>query len=134
MQPVTRILCCTVFILTIATACSSYSGRSFLPHIHGYTDKNREVFVLGNELLEVSGIVYLGGDSLAAINDEKGELFIVHLKSNTINSYKFKGKGDYEDLVKTDSAYFVLDSQGDLSELKAPFTDHETYKFPGKKI
>lgn len=112
--------------------CGSGSGKSFVPSIEGYQDKQKQLFVLPDELLEISGIVYLENGRIAAINDERGELFFHHLGTDSLLSYKFKGKGDYEELVKVDSSLFILDSDGDLTEIKPPFTDHTTYSFEVK--
>lgn len=119
-------------VMFLVSACSTFSGKSFIPRLPGYSEKAKEVFVLKKKLLEVSGIVYLGNDSMAAINDEKGELFIVNLKDNESLKYKFKGKDDYEDLVKTDSFYYVAESDGDIHELTfPPQVKSTTYHFPG---
>jgi hypothetical protein len=101
-------------------ACSTFSGKSFVPVLAGYNEQAKEVYVLKKTLLEVSGIVYLGNDSMAAINDEKGELFMVDLKDNSSTKYQFKGKDDYEDMVKTDSFYYVVESDGDILEITYP--------------
>jgi hypothetical protein len=126
-----------ILFSTAVAACSTYSGKSFVPLINGYSEKNKVVYVLKKRLLEVSGIAYLGGDSMAAINDERGELFLLDLKTNESQRYKFKGKDDYEDLVKTDSFYYVLESDGDLHEIGFPPAVTDTsFDFPedGKKI
>ena len=112
-------------------SCSTFSGKSFLPVLSGYSEKSREVFVLKKKLLEVSGIAYLGNDTMAAINDEKGELFLLNLRTNKSLKYKFKGKDDYEELVKTDSLYYVLESDGDLLEITPPpHVQATSYDFP----
>lgn len=121
------------FILpaTFISACSSYSGKSFVPVISGYNEKEKQVYVMKKVLLEVSGIVYLGNDSIAAVNDERGELFLLDLETNKSQKYKFKGKDDYEDLVRTDSFYYVMESDGDIHEVTAPPDVHVTsYDFP----
>lgn len=110
---------CAVAVLA-ASACSPGRGKSFLPAVPGYPEKNPEVYVLKKKLLEVSGIVYLGNDSMAAINDEKGEIFFLDLNTNESVKHRFKGKDDYEDLVKTDSLYYVVESDGDIIEITPP--------------
>lgn len=109
-----------ISILMIVVACSTYSGKSFVPVIGGYNEKDKQVFVLQKKLLEISGIVYLGRDSIAAINDEKGELFLLDLNTNESEKYKFKGKDDYEEVVKAGNFYYVLESDGDIHEVTTP--------------
>lgn len=119
-----------LFLLGIVfLSCGSRTGRSFVPAIPGYHDKQRQVFVLPEELLEISGMVHLNDHSIAAINDEKGEIFYLNLDSNSFQSFKFKGKGDYEEVVKTDSSFYVLDSDGDIIEVRPHSNDNTTYKF-----
>lgn len=114
--------------------CSSYKGKSFVPAVSGYDDKHREVFVLKKDLLEISGLVNLGGTTFATINDEDGELFFVNIATDSIVKYRFKGKGDYEEITRVDSTFYVLESSGNIVEVKPPYTSHTTYKFDGKNI
>jgi uncharacterized protein YjiK len=121
-------------LFVLCTACGASSGKSFVPRIDGYQEKLKEVFILKKKLLEISGIAFIENDKLAAINDEKGELFFLDLKTDSSTSYKFSDKGDYEEVVKTDSGYYVLDSNGDIYELMPPDYKAMTYKFHSKKI
>jgi hypothetical protein len=124
-----------IVILTVFSgSCSSYSGRSFVPHIKGYPEKAQSVYVLNDELLEISGLVHLDNERFAAINDEEGKLFYFDPNSLEIESVKFKGKGDYEDIVRVDSTFYVLESNGDLVEVTTPSIQTKTYKFHEKKI
>lgn len=109
-----------VMLPVLLAACTAYSGKSFVPSLPGYKERDREVFVLKKRLLEISGLVYLGDNRVAAINDEKGDLFIVDIKDNSDQKYAFKGKGDYEDIAKTDSMFYVLESNGDVYEVSNP--------------
>src|SRR4029079_16306178 len=47
-------------------------------------------------------------------NDEKGDIFTIDFKNNVdrVNKIKFGGKGDYEDIVYTDTAVYMLVSTG----------------------
>lgn len=125
---------CAGFTLLFAffASCTSRSGKSFVPAMQGYNDKLHEVHILNKDLLEVSGIVHLGGLRFAAINDEDGELFFTNLENDSTVKYRFKGKGDYEDLAKAGDTYYILESSGDIIELDQSFTGHETYKFNKK--
>jgi hypothetical protein len=103
-----------------------------VPDLQGYRGTGHQMYILKKELLEISGIVNLGDLNFAAVNDEDGELFFINLNNDSIVKYRFKGKGDYEDLAKVDSTFFVLESNGDIIEVKPPFTDNVTYKFNKK--
>ena len=129
MPPLVRMIAFMALLMLTCIACNSKRGKSFVPTINGYSDKDQQVFVLSEDLLEISGIAYTGNDELAAINDERGILFKLNLKTDSIESFKFEGKGDYEEVVKTDSGFYVLESNGDIIELKPPYTEPETYKF-----
>lgn len=116
------------------SSCASKSGKSFVPGVPGYNDKLHEVYILKKDLLEISGIVNLGDLRFAAINDEDGELFFIDLTNDSIEKYRFKGKGDYEEIVKVDSTFYVLESTGNIVEVNAPYTNQTTYKFSKKNM
>lgn len=106
-----------------------------MPALDGYHDKQRKQYVLPDELLEISGFVHLNNQRVAAINDERGEIYFLNLENDSLTSHRFRGKGDYEELVRADSCYFVLDSKGDIIEINANTLQDTTYKFKvkGKK-
>ena len=134
MPAIKPLLSSLVIFSLFFSACTQSKGKSFVPSIPGYDDKKHEVLVLKKYLLEISGLVYLGESRFAAINDEEGELFFVNLLNDSAVKHRFKGKGDYEELVKVDSTFYVLESTGDITEVAPPFNTHKTYKFGGKKI
>ncbi len=98
-------------------SCDSDSGKSFKPPIPGYDESKRKVFVLDGELLEISGQTPLSNNMFAGINDEDGHMFIFHPNSSNIQTIPFSDEGDYEDIVKTDSAFYILEADGDLHEV-----------------
>ncbi|MBC7873384.1 MAG: SdiA-regulated domain-containing protein [Ferruginibacter sp.] len=76
-----------------------------------------EKMELGRDLKEISGLSFITGKNiLVAQNDEKGAIFTVDFKnkSNEYGKVRFSGKGDYEDIVHTDSAEYLLVSTGGL--------------------
>lgn len=121
-----------LMILYLTSACGSRSGKSFVPSIEGYPEKGKTVFVLHKDLLEVSGIDHLEGDKIAAVNDEKGAVFVVDLQTDSINELKFGDNDDYEEIVKVDSSYFILISNGDLIEFYPDSAERRSYKFRHK--
>jgi len=105
-----------ILIIVVLPDCSATSGKSFYPSMAHYDEKQKEMFVLKKKLLEISGIYYQDDGRIAAMNDEDGKLFLFRLTDakDTIETIKFAGKADYEDIVKTDSAYYIMESNGDL--------------------
>jgi hypothetical protein len=132
MPAMDRIYCCLCAIAVIGASCTSQTGRSFVPTVTGYSEKHREVLVLNDQLLEISGLVNIGDERFAAINDEDGELFFINVRNDSVAKYRFKGKGDYEELVKVNNTYYVLESSGNIIEISPQYGERETFKFPGK--
>jgi uncharacterized protein YjiK len=76
---------------------------------------------LDDKLHEISGLAYLPDEDLIlAENDEKGTIYTVDFKGKTIEASKLKfgGKGDYEDIVHTDSVEYLLVSPGSIVEVR----------------
>lgn len=70
---------------------------------------------LDRRLEEVSGLTWLDGDSIAAINDEDGDLFVIDRRTGQLLDRKrFGSDGDYEGLARVAEAVFVLRSDGRL--------------------
>jgi hypothetical protein len=120
-------------IMGFMLGCGSHAGKSFVPRMPGYPEANKKEYVLDDDLLEISGLAVVDSNKIAAINDERGDLYFVDLPSGTHTSTKFSGKGDYEELVKTDSAWFILESNGDLHEVAMNSDKHKKYKFDLEK-
>jgi hypothetical protein len=120
-------------LAVLFTSCSATTGKSFVPPMQSYQPKH-QLFILPKDLLEISGIVHLRDVRFAAINDEDGELFFINLEDNDMQKFRFKGKGDYEDLAKIDSTFYVLESNGNIIEIAAPYDKHNTYKFDRKHM
>ncbi len=72
---------------------------------------------LGTHLKEISGMAYIPGkDMMLVETDEKGDIFTIDFsdKRDMIGKIKFGGKEDYEDIVYTDSAVYMLISSGSV--------------------
>jgi hypothetical protein len=132
-MPTTKIFPITLLAISLL-ACNPWSGRSFKPSIPGYNDKRKTAMVLNKQLLEISGQVNLSDENFAAINDEDGEIiFFSTNNSSTISSTKFAKKGDYEDIKKVDSIFYVVESNGDLHEITPNSQKSTQYKFELEK-
>ncbi|HMK26397.1 MAG TPA: SdiA-regulated domain-containing protein [Chitinophagaceae bacterium] len=79
-----------------------------------------EKMELGKHLHEISGMAYIPGKNLiVAENDEKGQIFTLDFanKKDEIGKIKFGGKGDYEDIVYTDTAIYMLIATGGIVQV-----------------
>ncbi len=90
-----------------------------------------EKMELGKHLKEISGMAYIPGSGLIlAENDEKGDIFTIDFanKKDLVGKVKFGGKGDYEDIVYTDTAIYMLVSSGSVirvSTIDSSFVTNE---------
>src|ERR1051325_9793606 len=96
--------------------CSG-GGKSFMPHIPGYDASKKQVLILNNDLVEISGLFYMDNGKIAAINDEEGKVFLINPADGSFESFRFGHKRDYEDVVRIDSFYYVLESNGNIHKV-----------------
>jgi hypothetical protein len=83
----------------------------------GYKINKGTVYELGTKLNEISGICWISDSQILANNDESGKIFSINLADMNDLEYrnlKFGSKDDYEDIVKVDSAIYVLISNGQI--------------------
>lgn len=74
---------------------------------------------LPSELDEISGMYWLEDNKIACVQDEDGIIFIYDLKSSKIiKRYKFSGPGDYEGLTFINGSLWVIESNGELFNIK----------------
>lgn len=99
----------------------------------GYNIANPdEKMELGKHLHEISGMSYLPKkDLILAENDEKGSIFAVDFKNKNadVGKIKFGGKGDYEDIVHTDTAEYMLVSTGSIVQVMTKDSSFVTKEF-----
>jgi hypothetical protein len=104
-------------------ACSQPAKQYKSPP--GYDFNMPQKFVMGENLQEISGLVFKEGraDTAYAIQDEQGKLFYFTI-ANPGKSYssKFAKSGDYEDLAILGDRMFILKSNGSI------------YTFPLKNV
>lgn len=82
--------------------------------------------VLPNDLLEISGLSWIGNDQLACIQDEDGIIFIYDLnKESVIREIEFEDDGDYEGIEIIGDDIWVMKSKGDLFKVKNWLDDEE---------
>jgi len=91
-----------------------------------------EKMELGKHLHEISGMAYVPEqDVILAENDEKGDIFTVDFKNkkDKVGKIKFGGKGDYEDIVYTDTAIYMLVSSGTVVQVRTKDSSFLTHDF-----
>ena len=76
-------------------------------------------------------LIYPGKNMILAENDEKGEFlhWTLKIKMIMIGKIKFGGKGDYEDIVYTDTAIYMLVSTGAVVQVKTRDSSFTTKEF-----
>ncbi len=95
-----------------------------------------EKMELGNHLHEISGMAYIPDkDLILAENDEKGDIFTIDFKEkkDKLGKVKFGGKGDYEDIVYTDTAVYMLISSGTIVQVMTKDSSFATREFDLEK-
>ncbi len=75
-------------------------------------------YILPEDLVEVSGVSWVGPGQLAMIQDEKGHIYLLdEQQPEVIAEHDFGKKGDYEDIAVVGDTAFVLRSDGVLFEV-----------------
>ena len=108
------------------------NGETTNPQAGYNYSKPDEKMELGKHLHEISGMAYIPGKELIlGENDEKGEIFTFDFKNriDNIGKIKFGGKGDYEDIVYTDSAVYMLISSGTIVQVETKDSTFSTKEF-----
>jgi len=120
-------------IVVFFVDCNGFKKTQY-PSPPGYNFSDPYIYSLPETLDEISGVVYYPKDSsVFAIQDEKGWLFKIHLKTPLfIEKWKFSNSGDYEDLALFDSTFYVLKSKGVIEKFK--FSSGDTLYFQAFKI
>lgn len=118
-----RITFCLALMLAVAACQSGTQPDTETPQSRaepvtlrplGYDLKTpKAVFDLPSSLREISGITYFRDGLLAAVQDERGDLFILDSRTGKVREQRVFGpNADYEDLVYVDDRFYVLQSNG----------------------
>ncbi len=107
-------------ILLSYLGCDSQKSSKPLPTPPLYDLNNPTVFTLPIGLGEISGIAYYPTDSsVFAIIDEAGIFYKIYLGgSRVIKKWTFDKRRDFEDVVRKDSIFYLLVSNGDVEILR----------------
>ncbi len=81
-------------------------------------DRPDALFRLPNSLREISGLTVLDDQTLGAVQDEKGKLYLLNIHTGEVeDDPRFDKDGDYEGLARVGDRVFVLRSNGTLYEI-----------------
>lgn len=118
-------------------SCNNFSDREekVFASPAGYDLKTPVRYRVRESMQEISGIVAFPDETnIIAVNDEEGRVYQIDVHTTkAYPSWKFAKNGDYEDICRTDSGWFVLKSNGSLYEIQGLFADSVSsihYKFP----
>ncbi len=129
----------SLFLVAVLFGCKSQS-KNDKNALAGYDLRHPKVIKLNKSLVEISGIDYYPKDSTVfAIIDEDGVFSKIYLDKNAeVKNWKYDKKRDYEDVLRIDSTFYILISNGDIETLnfKDDSTISNTIKYPGsdKKV
>ena len=107
-----------ILSLTFFASCQNKNNEN-LPSPPEYNLNKPSIIKLPVYLDEISGIAYYPKDkSIFAVCDEKAMLYKIFTSGNMpIQKWKFGKKADFEDMVLTDSTFYVLNSNGHIISL-----------------
>lgn len=121
-----------IFIyLLVSPIKAQEEGSIDLFHAKGYNFpydllSPRSTIKLPTQLREISGLDYINDERFAAIQDEKGKIFIIDFKTGKIEQeIHFADDGDYEGIAIVNDDAWVLKSKGDLYRVKDFLDDKE---------
>jgi uncharacterized protein YjiK len=118
--------------------CFACVGGCQLSSKSELTIPNQKIW-LKKELNEISGLQYLDSNRIAAVQDEKGKIYIVNPETGNIDrTIKFGAKGDYEGIAFDGNKFYVLQSNGDVHRVSPSgktkicgFKDSKGFDFEG---
>ena len=102
-----------VFAFCLLMTSCSLGVKKGANRIGSYDLSLYEKVFLPYDLNEISGI-FIEGNSIFAVQDEKGIVFQLSKKGKILKKIPFAKRGDYEDIVKVDGHYYILRSDGRL--------------------
>ena len=118
-----------LFFFLLLTGCNAQKGKKHFPDTDLYNLSKPTVINLPSALDEISGISYYPKDtSVFAEIDEDGILFKVPIMNPAkYKQWLFDSKKDFEDIVLSDSLFYILVSNGDIETIK--FKGDTEYSF-----
>jgi uncharacterized protein YjiK len=122
-----------VILVCAATLSMGCKQRSYASP-DGYDLHHPQKENLGKVLNEISGITYNDDNTLLGISDSKEKVFQINIDKQKLKDYTDKvvpPRSDLEDIVKVDSALYLLSSKGVIYEVPGQKPDTiNRYTFP----
>ncbi|WP_460678238.1 SdiA-regulated domain-containing protein [Mucilaginibacter koreensis] len=120
-------------IVLLLTACTlqwaCVKGQKEVSYISppGYDLGKPKKFLMGDDLLEISGFVFNHGntDTVYAEQDEDGRIYRFKLGEKSVKDTRFAKHGDYEDIAILNRQVFVLKSNGAIYNFPLDSVVHE---------
>jgi uncharacterized protein YjiK len=114
------IIILSAFAILAFQACGGNKNKAKPLSPKDYDLNNPQILYLNDALTEISGIYFYKKDtSVFAVSDNYGYLFKIHLTGNFITEkWQFGKNFDFEDIVYSDSSFYVLESNGNIHTLR----------------
>ena len=116
----------------LASATDSTESTSTSSILDDYLFDTPDLMLkLDGDLKEISGLTVFDENHLAAVQDEKGKIYLIDIESGEITEEdRFDDDGDYEGIEMVDGRMFVLRSDGDIFHTGTwPPKSKETQKY-----
>ncbi|NIG51863.1 SdiA-regulated domain-containing protein [Chitinophaga sp. Cy-1792] len=114
-------------LLIFLVSCNYFADREerIFSSPAGYDLASPVRYRVRESMQEISGIVLHPDEhNIIAINDEEGYIYQIDVDATkAYPKWKFGKSGDYEDICRTDSGWFVLKSNGSLYRVHGLFTN-----------
>ncbi len=127
----------SLFSFLLLSQCYTQNDRNdsytFPSH---YSLQEMKSIDLPTKLEEISGLEWINGNELWAIEDESSVIYSLNPKTGEImNEQKFAKNADIEDILYDDGKAWVLQSNGNIFQVDNPFTESSKstlHEFTGK--
>jgi uncharacterized protein YjiK len=98
-------------------------------------EKPTAQYKLPENLREISGLSAKSATELYCINDEKGNIYLYNTQSQSLSGkYSFGSAADYEGIELADGQVFVLNSNGQVTQLGSNFEYIQTLDLSQKTV
>ncbi len=111
-----------ILLLFWATACLSDQVPGRGPQRIPYDlDKPTRVFVLPEELVEISALTDVDSHTVACVQDERSTIYFLSMRDGTVKgSHAFAGAADMEGLTRVGDRFYALRSDGMMFRIDGP--------------
>ena len=100
---------------TTTTSSAPHAAKTDSTVIPYNLDQPDAAFALPRDLREISGLTAIDSTHLAAVQDERGHIYILEKETaRVVAEGRIRGRGDYEGIEMTDSLAWILRSDGVL--------------------